>query len=35
MPPWLEILLDLMAFAGFIAIAIFHRPRHKNREPTS
>jgi hypothetical protein len=35
MPPWLEILLDVMAFAGFIAIAIFHRPRRKNGEPTS
>lgn len=35
MPPWLEILLDVMAFAGFVAIAIFHHPRRKDGEPTS
>lgn len=35
MPPWLEILLDVIAFAGFIVIAIYHRPRRKNDEPTS
>ena len=34
MPTWLEILLDVMAFAGFIVIAIFYRPRRKNGEPT-
>jgi hypothetical protein len=34
MPPWLEILLDVMAFAGFVAIAILHRPSRKNGEPT-
>jgi hypothetical protein len=35
MPPWLEILLDMIGFAGFIMLAIFHRPRRKNDEPTS
>jgi hypothetical protein len=34
MPPWLEILLDVTAFAGFVAIAMFYRPRRKNGEPT-
>lgn len=34
MPPWLEILLDVTAFAGFFAIAIFYRPRRKNGERT-
>ena len=34
MPPWLEILLDVTAFGGFVAIAMFNRPRRKNGEPT-
>jgi hypothetical protein len=34
MPPWLEILLDVTAFAGFVAIAMLYRPRRKNGEPT-
>ena len=34
MPAWLEILLDVTAFAGFVAIAMFYRPRRKNGEPT-
>jgi hypothetical protein len=28
-PPWLEILLDLVGFAGFIGLAIWHKsPRN-------
>jgi hypothetical protein len=26
-PPWLEILLDLIGYAGFIAFAMRHKPR--------
>jgi hypothetical protein len=33
MPPWLEVLLDVLAFVGFIAIATFHRPQRKNGRP--
>ncbi|MET3845972.1 hypothetical protein ABIE49_008050 [Bradyrhizobium sp. OAE829] len=27
MPPWLEVLLNVIAFAGFIGIAKYHKPR--------
>ena len=27
MPPWLEVLLNVIAFAGFIAIAKYHKSR--------
>ena len=26
MPVWLEILLNLVGYAGFVAVATFHRP---------
>jgi hypothetical protein len=26
MSPWLELLLNVMAFAGFLAFATYHRP---------
>jgi hypothetical protein len=26
MSPWLELLLNVMAFAGFLAVATYHRP---------
>jgi hypothetical protein len=26
MPPWMEILLNVIAFAGFIGIAKYHKP---------
>lgn len=26
MPAWMELLLDVIAFAGFIGIAIYHKP---------
>ena len=29
MPVWLEVLLDLLAFAGFIGIAMFNRSTKK------
>lgn len=33
MPVWLEILLNVMGYAGFIAIAVWHRsPREKAPE---
>jgi len=25
MPPWMEVLLNIIAYGGFIAIAIYHR----------
>ena len=30
MPEWLELLLNVIAFAGFIAIAKYHKSRGKN-----
>lgn len=27
MPAWLELLLNVIFFAGFIVIAIYHKPR--------
>jgi hypothetical protein len=26
MPVWLEVLINVMGYAGFIAIAMYHRP---------
>jgi hypothetical protein len=28
MPLWLEILINLIGYAGFIAIAVYHKPRN-------
>lgn len=30
MPVWLEILLNVIGYAGFVAVATFHKP---SREP--
>jgi hypothetical protein len=30
MPPWMEVLLNIIAYGGFIAIAIYHRAPSKN-----
>ena len=30
MPPWVELLLNVIAFAGFIAIAKYHKSRGGN-----
>ncbi len=30
MPAWLELLLNVIAFAGFIAIAKYHKSRKEN-----
>jgi hypothetical protein len=30
MPPWMEILLNVIGYAGFIGIAIYHKPSDKN-----
>jgi hypothetical protein len=30
MPAWLELLLNVIAFAGFIGIAKYHRSRGEN-----
>jgi hypothetical protein len=34
MPVWLEVLLDVLAFAGFIGIAMFNRSAKKARKPS-
>jgi hypothetical protein len=31
-PPWLEILLDVLGFAGFIGLAIWHKSPRKDDE---
>ena len=31
MSPWLELLLNVTAFAGFLAVATYHRPAKKRR----
>jgi hypothetical protein len=33
MPAWLEVLLDVLGFAGFISLAIFVKPAGKNKQP--
>ncbi|SDP47781.1 hypothetical protein SAMN05444050_6993 [Afipia sp. GAS231] len=30
MPPWMEILLNLIGYGGFIAIAKYHKPSGQN-----
>lgn len=30
MPPWMEILLNVLGYAGFVGIAVFHKPSKKN-----
>ena len=30
MPAWMEVLLNVIAYGGFIAIAIYHRAPHKD-----
>jgi hypothetical protein len=30
MPPWMEVLLNVIAYGGFIAIAIYHRSPNKD-----
>ena len=30
MPPWLEILLNVIGYAGFIGIANYHKPSEEN-----
>jgi hypothetical protein len=30
MPPWMEVLLNVIAYGGFIVIAIYHRSPNKN-----
>jgi len=34
-PPWLEILLDLVGFAGFIGLAIWHKAPREDDEGTA
>jgi hypothetical protein len=29
MPPWLEVLLNVIGYAGFVGIAIYHRSPEK------
>jgi hypothetical protein len=31
-PPWLEILLDVLGFAGFVGLAIWHKAPRKDDE---
>jgi hypothetical protein len=33
MSPWLELLLNVIAFAGFLAVATYHRPVKKGDGP--
>jgi hypothetical protein len=33
MPAWMDVLLDVIGFAGFIGIAIFHKPRANDEHP--
>lgn len=35
MPAWLEVLLDALAFGGFIGIATWRRSPRKDNKPTS
>jgi len=34
-PPWREILLDLVGFAGFIGLAIWHKAPREDDEGTA
>ena len=29
MPVWMEILINVVGYAGFVAIATFHKPSHQ------
>jgi hypothetical protein len=33
MPPWLEVLLNVIAFAGFVGIAKYHKSRGEDERP--
>ena len=33
MPVWMEILLNVFGYAGFIAIAVFHKSRSEPPQP--
>jgi hypothetical protein len=33
MPVWMEILLNVIGYAGFIGIATFHKSRSESPEP--
>ena len=33
MPVWMEILLNVIGYAGFVAIAIFHKSRSESQQP--
>lgn len=33
MPPWLEVLLDVLGFVGFVAIASLHSPKREDDKP--
>jgi hypothetical protein len=33
MPPWLELMLDVLGFAGFIGLATCMKPPSRNDEP--
>ncbi|SDK33438.1 hypothetical protein SAMN05444171_7277 [Bradyrhizobium lablabi] len=30
MPPWMEILLNVIGYAGFIGVAKYHKPSDEN-----
>ena len=30
MPAWMEILINVIGYAGFVGIAIYHKPPSKN-----
>jgi hypothetical protein len=34
MPPWMEILLNVIGYAGFIGIAKYHRPSDETEAET-
>jgi hypothetical protein len=35
MPVWMEILLNVIGYAGFIAVATFHKPSHDRSQDGS
>ena len=35
MPVWLEILLNLVGYAGFVVIATFHKPPRRPHDGTT
>jgi hypothetical protein len=30
MPPWMDILLNVIGYAGFVGVAIYHKPSDEN-----